>query len=236
MLRLGIVFTTVLVLAVTIVGVIRTLTRGWSYGISSNDHVAVLNAVVALAAFVLVAAALVIALLAYIAATGRPNLEPYIFFTSAMRGTHPNELVARVFKDGKLDSSIDWRLTVVLRNRSKYAARNPGVRVDFGHLLATTEWSAGWSIVEDPNFVRMAVHWDGGADYVIHGRWTRTLPQLSLHNAVVVLNPNPIPMYVTIAADGFGPKEFTFRLRLLVEAEYERWRESRVQARRARSD
>jgi len=69
-----------------------------------------------------------------------------------------------------------------------------------------TDFSApGWEIVQR---VRQrgvtAIQWDGGADYAIHGRWTRELPGFNLQDMYLVPEHLTCELRLTVVADGFN--------------------------------
>ena len=67
------------VLAAT-VAVLGCVTRNWTFGIRGESHATVVGTVIAAASFLLVAVTALVALSAYLAASGRPDLHPAISF------------------------------------------------------------------------------------------------------------------------------------------------------------
>jgi hypothetical protein len=96
--------------------------------------------------------------------------------------------------------------TVQLRNRSKYAARNPGVRIKFDGLLFNN-LVGDWRPVERWGQYNgyLAVQWDGGVDNIVHGLWSRALPDLSFVECIVYRLDPPPKLVVTVVADGCEP-------------------------------
>jgi hypothetical protein len=105
----------------------------------------------------------------------------------------------------------DILCTVVLENTTKYAARNPGLRIHFDGLLYNAP-PYGWTSVEQwgEKNGQKAIQWDGGTENIVHGKWSRTLPIVGL-NEIVIISAKPT-LVVTVVADGCRPKEFTFPL------------------------
>jgi hypothetical protein len=99
----------------------------------------------------------------------------------------------------------------VVVNTTKYAARNPGLRIRFDGLLFNG-LPAGWTSVErwgEWNGLK-AIQWDGGTENIVHGKWSRTLPILGF-NEIIPITDEPT-LVVTVVADGCAPKEFKFPL------------------------
>ena len=64
---------------------------------------------------------------------------------------------------------VEGEVTIV--NNSAYAAQNPGVRITLLGLGGIPE-QPGWTVIRTENVIGiMQLQWDGGADYIIHGRW-----------------------------------------------------------------
>ena len=100
---------------------------------------------------------------------------------------------------------------MVLTNKTKYAARNPGLRIQFDGLLFNgipPEWTSveRWG---EWNGLK-AIQWDGGIENIIHGKWSRTLPIVGF-NEIAVISDSPT-LIITVVADGCPPEEFRFPL------------------------
>lgn len=198
-------------IAGTTLAVLGTAFFGWTFGLDRADLPTRINTVAAVCAFVLVAATLVIALIAYLAATGRPDLglriktqgEPPILGSDAkLTETEPDG--DRPFLSGYGTGST-WEISLV--NLSRYAARNPGVRVQltgFSYL----EPQPGWTDVSDWGY--RSFQWDGGADHLIHGEWSRRLPDLQFGEARIQTSKPRVA--ITVAADGVKPKTYRYRI------------------------
>jgi hypothetical protein len=229
-----IVITFALVIA-TIITVLGSALWNWKFGLHTRDKTVIVNTVVAFGAYILVALALLVALAAYIAATGRPKLSPVIQFTFS----EPNEPVFWIASD-----SPAWGRTVKtykqtegnvsLKNDSPYAARNPGMRITLDGLGGIAP-QQDWTIIQQANMVGItAIQWDGGADYIIHGRWSRTLPRLDV-KGMFAYKEDPA-FVVEIAADGFDPETTRIPVRILDEEDYARYSNARAEKYRAPDD
>ena len=221
-------------LAASAVAILGTLFLGWRFGMAHVDLPTRVNTVVAVCAFILVGASVVVAVLAYIAATGRPDLHAELQF----RFSDLNQPVLGA--DPASESPVlgrrsiaKWRQTecqVVLVNRSRFAARNAGMRIELDGLGGLQE-QPGWADVAWSNMIgRTAIQWDGGADYLIHGRWARILPQLTFDEVFEYRRDPPPALTVIIAADGFGPTRLDIPVRILEPDEYSEYSAQRAAA------
>ncbi len=211
------------ILTLTALGIIGAAWWGWTFALPTKDHVAVVNVVVALAAYVLVAFSVVVALLAYLAATGRPDLHAVIQFNFS----YPNEPVFEAIDKSFSDDTLMIELaqykqlyaTVYIENRSSYAGHNPGLRIELSGIGGLREQS-GWSSIEHASTVGLiAIQWDGGADLLIHGKWPRPLPGLDFSDAFVFKRVKP-ELTVTVVADGVKPRVQRLPIRVLNGQEY----------------
>src|ERR1019366_8299891 len=68
---------------------------------------------------------------------------------------------------------------ITIINGSRYSARNPGVRIEFNSFgLPSMTLNDGWSTISTNDLGVSAIQWDGGANYIVHGKWSRKLPSL----------------------------------------------------------
>jgi len=213
-----VVAATILLTASTALAILGTAFWGWHFGLGHADLASRINTVVAVCAFILVTATLFVALIAYLAATGQPVLEAELSFSFAQ----PNRPVFQAskelspkFKDCRAISP--WReqaqIQINIYNRSRYSARNPGMRIHLWGLGGLSD-QPGWTVINTlGDRGPSAIQWDGGADFLIHGNWSRVLPRLDLTDVAVVGN-NPALM-VIVAADGVKPKELKLPVRVL---------------------
>lgn len=217
---------------------ILTITEAWIGDLkfdlpTSTDKVTRINTVVAASAYIAAIVAAIFALVAYWQANGLPSLEPEISFLpynmadpeflATFRQPPPPwvdvtspPFVLKVSPGGAVlvpeRPGSEIILTVVLRNKTKYAARNPGLQIRFDGLLFNN-LPAQWTAAErwgEKNGLR-AMQWDGGVDYIVHGKWSRTLPIVGFSEFVVTGTETP-KLTVTVVADGCRPKEFGFPL------------------------
>lgn len=224
--------------SIIVIGSLLAIASVWKWNVEfglprSADKVTRINTIVAASAYIAAIVAAVFALIAYWQASGLPSLEPEISFLPldaplwATSGEPPPWVKVDWspfrFIYRRTEHSVpiidrtnsDRILTVVLTNKTKYAARNPGLRIQFDGLLFNgipTEWTSveRWG---EWNGLR-AIQWDGGTDNIIHGKWSRTLPIVGF-NEVVVSSDNPT-LVLTVVADGCDPKEFRFPLHVTV--------------------
>ncbi|MFD5636225.1 hypothetical protein ACFWJM_19140 [Streptomyces sp. NPDC127077] len=179
----------------------------WTLGLEIHDRTTLLNTVLVIYTCLLTAVAAVVALLAYRSATGRPALDIEITFNFSS----PNEPVFLAAE--RTGNGLAWRnidsfkqsfATVVLKNSSLYAAKNPGVRIELeglGGIGAQLGWE---DIKRVPQIGTIAIQWNGGTDSIVHGRWSRTLPSLDF-SELIELDRNKTALVVTLVADGLTP-------------------------------
>jgi hypothetical protein len=219
--RLWMVLAMLSLLAGTVLAILGAMFLGWRFGMDRADLPTRVNTVVAVCAFVLVGATLIVALIAYIAATGQPDLHPELRF----RMSFPNQPVLEVYRpgEGRVRQFRPWRQTecqAIVRNKSRFAARNPGVRIELEGLGGLKEQD-GWTILAWANMIGpTAIQWDGGADYLIHGRWSRTLPMLNFQDVFVQDHVESPALIVIVAADGLAPKRLRVPVRVLESDDY----------------
>ncbi len=226
--RLWTIVVTVVTVALGAVATLGAAFAGWKFGLHTSDQVAVVNTVLAASSWLLVAVGGVVALCAYLAATGRPDLQHEIRFHFSF----PDEPVFVADEDTpeggrpRIKSYKQAWGTLVLRNASLYAAKNPGVRIELVGLGGLAE-QPGWTVVQMVSTVGITViQWDGGADGMIHGRWSRTLPALDFGD-VLALADSPA-LLVTVAADGLAPATRRLPVRILAPADYDAYSAERL--------
>lgn len=224
--RIWISIVTIALLAATTLAVYGVFRFKWRFGLPTHDKVLIVNTVIAACALALVGWGVIVALAAYIIATGNPDLAPEITFNFS----NVNEPVFKAKVDfpepgGGLPTEpfkqMDGR--VVIRNRSKYAARNPGVLIELDGLGIYPPPDLGdWRVISSANMVGItAIQWDGGADYIVHGKWHRTLPSLDFRG-LASFSSHP-HLIVSIAADGFGPRKWRMPVRVLGPIDYHKY-------------
>jgi hypothetical protein len=216
-------FTIVLTVGAAL-AVLGTAFWGWKFGMQHADVPTRVNTVVAVCAFILVAATLYVALFAYLAATGRPELQAELKF----RFSEVNKPVLQAATSPTDGNNPAWRevlgfsqtlCEVTLVNNSRFSARNPGIRIELVMLAAFSE-QLGWTKVAHTHQVGLTqIQWDGGADYLIHGRWSRVLPPLNFQG-VHEMGRGTSALVVTIAADGVKPTHQRIPFALLDPEEF----------------
>lgn len=227
--RPAVIAGTVALVLLAVLAAIGAAFWDWRYGLPTHDRTTVINTVVAVGAFVLVAWGVIVALAAYVSATGSPDLSLELVF----RFSFPNEPVFLVADETDYDRqkwNKEYRYVkpfrqtegvVVITNHSKYSARNPGMRIRL-EGLGGIQVQQGWETIARENMVgTMIFQWDGGADYIIHGRWSRTLPQLDVRGMYLFRSSDDPAFIVDIAADGFGPKRIRVPVKILDADEYD---------------
>jgi len=78
------------------------------------------------------------------------------------------------------------RVRISVENTSEWSARNVAVRVDFKGVR-NFKHPLAWTVagLHSTTSEVIGVQWEGGADYAVHGQWTRDLPFLDLDAAVL---------------------------------------------------
>jgi hypothetical protein len=127
--------------------------------------------------------AALVALLAFAAATGQPDIEIAIEFPALSKpNTLSYHLKTYVPEGGTYGGTLDYRIR--LHNKSKYSAQNPALVLRFQGFGVTLSGGMDneWSILTDAaKSGLLGLQWDGGPAYSIHGAFTR---QLTLPRAV----------------------------------------------------
>ena len=169
---------------------------------SSSDRLAVIGNLLSLGTLLLALVAGIVALAAYSAATGLPNLRMQLALPSSY-----NE--ATFVVPGKGDPvSLDTIARITVENTSAYAARTPAVIIEFhaagierSMYSPEREWSPV-SLYRKGDIT--AFQWDGGPVYSIHGNSSRHLPDLDLRGLRPYSASNEAPeMVIRLLADGY---------------------------------
>jgi hypothetical protein len=174
-------------------------------------RIAVIGDVFAAGALIIAVIAGVVAIRAYAAAAGRPDLVPIIRFP----GSAPNE--PRLLVDphwsssnGKIRVLADFqqlRAELSIRNDGRFSARTPALRVHLeglsGLRLDVKQHPRWQPQITGPNGY-VCMQWDGGADGPVHGNWERYLPKLNFKN-VMVMDPDAEPPVIRleVVAEGY---------------------------------
>ena len=217
--RLIVIIVTIGLCVLPIAGVVGAAFWNFGYGLATYDKTIVINTVATIGALVLVAWGAVIALAAYVSATGSPDLSVTLVF----RFSFPNEptfLYRQTRSDVEriIEPFRQCEGKLRISNSSQYSARNPGMRITLDGLGGVPD-QPGWRVVDSENMIGIiTLEWDGGADYIIHGRWSRTLPHLNVAG-MFAFREDPA-FVIDLAADGFGPKRVRIPVKVLDENEY----------------
>ena len=206
--------------AATILAVLGTWIWDWNLLLpATTDKATRINTVVAASAYVAAMVGVIVAVIAYWQASGRPSLESEISFSNLQA----NELTFEAYKPSRIPDwvgtvqRISTRMlrikdadlvgTVAIRNSSTYAAQNPGLRIRFDGLYFNA-LSPGWTVAESWGDARgaKAIQWDGGTENIIHGKWSRRLPDLDFRGVIVYRLDPPPQLIVTIVSDGCRPR------------------------------
>lgn len=191
----------------------------WTWSDRFADQLAAVTSVFATGTFVLAVVAGVIALAAYIASIQPPDLDVEL----EVPFSKPNQ--PEFFVDHANKAAAEYarvlgptELVIRIHNRSPFSARNPACRVELKGLAGMFDAHGdAWSFLR---FFRglgaVLAQWDGGANYMIHGRWSRDI-HLSLHNTVDLETDHEI--VIDVVAEGFN-RSWRFPIRVLEPAEY----------------
>jgi len=193
----------VVVTGVLVAGVTLTWWRSWTYGLPHPDKATLVVEVAALATFLLTVLAAGVALVAFVVATGRPELTMTLRFinqadnTAHFKFDRPTNQpgAAMILQDGQQDGQL------TLTNNARYSALNPGIRIDY--IDCGVMERLGWDVVSTvPGLSITSIQWDGT---IIHGRWQRTI-NVSVVGLRVV-RPDAKPRIdITYVADRLAPK------------------------------
>jgi Resolvase, N terminal domain len=154
----------------------------------------------------LAATAGLVAVQAYAAATGLPDLKFRITLTDSeanqpilLTDMHQRGIV-KVRREQLAEGSI------ALDNLGSYSARNPAVVIRFERMgIAENEYSNDrrlWVPIEHGPLGISAIQWDGGSDYSIHGHSKRVLP-INLMSLAWVLSEDQPSLTVELLAEGY---------------------------------
>ena len=192
---------------------------------AESDRLGEVSAIIGAGTFLLALIAALVALQAFAAATGLPDLNAQLRF-----GTSPlnaPSFVVEVLDNGSVCSLGSGSQTVGrvrIENRGKYSARNPAIIVRLHNIAGRIEEDSDilerdWWVTETSGFAGASgFQWDGGADFLIHGDSTRRLPDLKLGSIFYLgdapdLNDSSIT--VELLADGGYRRRVDIPVRLL---------------------
>lgn len=193
---------------------------GWTFWLAAPDKSTTVIIALTFSALLFGVVAAFLALAAYLTASGVPRLTVEIKFTYS----ESNRPVIRIVdpqpdQNGSvlIPSGKDATAYVTVRNNSRYSARNPGVRLQlhgFGGVGVKVPHE-GWAALNWLSTVGVTtLQWDGGTEQIIHGGWSRKLPDFTLGGARVYPSMGP-EIIVTFVADGVRPVTNVVPVRLL---------------------
>lgn len=194
----------------------------WTSSMTLDQRIAGLAATFTVGAFTLAVLGAGVALLAYRVAVQRPSLVVHVSAPDFDDGSirvgflKPDASGERrvVLLPGYRRHGETLALRISLENISDWSARNVAVRVDVRGMRRLT-LPSGWTIAAyhpDVTNEIVALQWEGGADYAVHGNWTRELPDVVLNDALVEANNDQSSMTVDVVAEGFR-QSWTFPIR-----------------------
>lgn len=222
-----IVTSTVAAVLLTAAGV--TCFSAWvlTWPMPQTDRLAVIGDTLAGGAFLLVAVGVILALAAYLIASAKPDLNAEVVFAFS----EPNQpvFVGDALPDGamKLQPFKQVEGRVRIHNGNGNSARNPALRIDLVGLGGLKE-QPPWVAVAFANQVgAYAIQWDGGADYSIHGNWTRELPPLSFEEVFALPGILERKLVLTVVAEGFK-RVVGMPVRVLTAPDYEKYTQDRA--------
>lgn len=191
--------------------------------LSFSDRLAEISDWVGGGTLLLAALAAVVALQAYAASTGLPDLKFQLRIPISVAG--PNEAVfvasqsaadAPIFGSGTSSQTAGF---ITLRNASGYSAQNPAVVVRLNNLAiprARFARTDPWIVIEETDDVT-AWQWDGGSDYSIHGHSTRRLPEVSFQGLRYLPNSGPPSITFELLAERYR-REVTIPVALILNS------------------
>jgi hypothetical protein len=182
-------------------------------GLTVDQKLVAMGDTFTIGAFTLAVIGAVVALMAYRLAIQRPvlgvridvpDLDGQVIRVGLGRPDDTGE--RRIFLlpgFGKHGNSVPVHISV--ENTSDWSARNTAVRVDFEGVRGVIQ-PQDWRIAayhSDVTNEVIALQWEGGADYAVHGHWARDLPDLFLNEAVVQAPGQNCALVVDVVAEGF---------------------------------
>lgn len=189
----------------------------WQGSGSTADHLAETGDLLTGGTLALALIAGFVALQAYAAATGLPDLEFQITFGFSL----PNRPVLRATSDeyGQFQIAAPFRQiysTVTVRNMSGYSARNPAVIIRLRAMAFSPSLeSKGWVDIDFAQTQGVtAVQWDGG-DYSIHGRSSRRLPGLDFTGLHTIPEWGEPAFVIELLAEGGYRREIEIPVRFI---------------------
>jgi hypothetical protein len=244
---------TISTIAVLVIGagLIIAAYTGWDVGTGDHDKCVTVTLAVTIAAAVLGAVAAVLALVAFLAASGTPELRIKIRFTFCEPNEAVFKVGPPRRQSGWIpiiEPMKQGLAQVELYNESAYSAHNPGVRIQLMGISVADRYRppvkgtlekavrnvdpnrkadhviSGWAALKSVNMIGPTVYqWDGGADQIIHGNWSRSLPPFDLCGAHIIAGASAVMLRVSVVADGVSPIHQEIKIKTLNAAQWNEW-------------
>jgi hypothetical protein len=185
----------------------------WTSSLSLDRRLVGIADILAAGAFTLTVLGSVVALLAYRFATQRPKLIVHITTEDFPEGTievglgppdpQTGERHIRRLPGFKRDVDRVW-VQVSLENPTDWSARNVAARVDFNQVRGIS-FPSEWDVAAQHQVTNevVGVQWEGGANYAVHGHWTRHLKPITMTDAIIEAPGDNCFMTVEVVAEGF---------------------------------
>jgi hypothetical protein len=193
----------------------------------SQDRLAVIANFLSLGTLLLALIAGIVALAAYSAATGLPNLRLKVNDLDTYSG---DIFLVCENMDNQIAATGENNIArLIVENTTSYAARTPAVIIEFRNCAirrdmyaATNDWTP--TEREEQKGDVQAIQWDGGPNYAIHGNSTRHLPEINLQGLYAIPPAHPVPrrgrppispaaskprVIVKLLADGYSRPDIT---------------------------
>lgn len=204
--RLLIIGGWVLVLSQVAAALIAVIAVTQVSDLSFSDRLAEIGDWIVGLTLTLAATAGVVALQAYAAATGLPDLKFKISFTGSeanqpmfLTDLHEHGVV-KVRREELAEGMI------TLDNLSSYSARNPAIVIRFERMgIAENEYGNDrglWAPIDHGPLGISAIQWDGGSNYSIHGRSKRVLP-INVVSLAWAPSAEPPHLMIELLAEGY---------------------------------
>ena len=188
---------------------------------SLSDRLAEVADVIAAGTAILGVLAGLVALQAYAAAIGLPNLEIQVWFSTSAKNMPV--FLAEEVSSGIFETTEPSRQTtaiISIRNKSVYSARDPVVIVKIAPILSNLngelplgdKWIPFQLPDESLGSREMVIQWDSEAGSIIHGHSLRRLPDMQLGTLSCYQSEQPLQMRVEIMADGGYRRHVDLRL------------------------
>jgi hypothetical protein len=187
----------IICLVLAAVTIVVILLAGAALSSSSHDYSDRLVAagdIFAAGTLALAVIAGIVAVMAYVAATGRPALKIQVDFGTE----YVNSLVFTLKGRDDTYSPRPWQIS--LRNNSSYSARLPAVVVRLGGISSVRNTlTQHWQLLDTDTHGVTAIQWDAEPTESVHGQSIRRLPQIDFGELVFHdLSPSDTYHFTTV--------------------------------------